>query len=119
MFVPFISLMRSGEGLSVGEELRFKYQSSTAHSTTSVLQVGECNYEVNGGLGNDYINGGNGNDVLRGRDSDDVLEGGNGDDHINGESDRSQLFEGSGNDIYYIQNATTAVFESASRGKKR
>jgi Ca2+-binding RTX toxin-like protein len=71
---------------------------------------------IYGGLGNDTLVGGDGNDVLRGGDDNDVIAGGNGDDHLNGESGSNQLFGGSGNDIYYIQNATTSVFEAAGEG---
>ncbi|MBD2093751.1 hypothetical protein H6F90_01100 [Trichocoleus sp. FACHB-591] len=72
--------------------------------------------ELYGNAADNNLSGGEGNDVLRGGEGNDVLHGDNGDDHLNGESGSNQLFGGSGNDVYYIQNATTAVFEAASGG---
>lgn len=72
--------------------------------------------ELYGNAANNFLSGEDGNDVLRGGGGDDVLQGGNGDDHLVGETGNNQLTGGSGNDVYYVENATTAVFESAAGG---
>lgn len=74
------------------------------------------NNEIYGNAADNVLSGKDGNDVLRGGDGNDVLQGDNGDDHLVGGSGSNQLFGGSGNDVYYIQNATTAVFEAAAGG---
>ncbi|NJR57732.1 MAG: calcium-binding protein [Cyanobacteria bacterium CRU_2_1] len=75
------------------------------------------NNEIYGNAADNNLFGRDGNDVLRAGDGNDILWGENGDDHLAGESGNNQLFGGSGNDIYYIQNATTAVFEAAGGGR--
>lgn len=74
------------------------------------------NNEIFGNAADNSISGKDGNDVLRGGDGNDVLQGDNGDDHLVGGSGNNQLFGGSGGDTYYVENATTAVFESAGGG---
>ncbi|MBD1998808.1 calcium-binding protein [Leptolyngbya sp. FACHB-541] len=72
--------------------------------------------ELYGNAADNLLSGGDGNDVLRGGGGNDVLRGDNGDDHLIGESGSNQLLGGSGNDVYYVENATTTVFEVASGG---
>jgi Ca2+-binding RTX toxin-like protein len=72
--------------------------------------------ELYGNAADNTLSGGDGNDVLRGGDGNDVLRGDNGDDHLVGGLGSNQLFGGSGNDVYYIDDATTAVFEAVSGG---
>ncbi|MBD1852706.1 calcium-binding protein [Leptolyngbya sp. FACHB-711] len=72
--------------------------------------------ELYGNAADNLLSGGDGNDVLRGGDGNDVLRGDNGDDHLNGGSGNNQLTGGSGNDVYYVENATTAIFEAVSGG---
>jgi serralysin len=74
------------------------------------------NNEIYGNAADNNLSGKDGNDVLRAGDGNDVLQGDNGDDHLVGGSGSNQVFGGSGNDVYYIENATTAVFEYASGG---
>lgn len=73
--------------------------------------------ELYGNAADNSLSGGDGNDVLRGGDGNDMLDGGSGDDHLVGGSGNNQLFGGSGGDVYYIENATTAVFEAAAGGR--
>lgn len=91
---------------------------------TLVLENGATNgtgngldNEIWGNTADNSLSGMDGNDVIRAGDGDDVVEGGNGDDHLDGGSGSNQLFGGGGNDVYYVGNATTAVFEAAAGGK--
>ncbi|MBD1997232.1 calcium-binding protein [Leptolyngbya sp. FACHB-541] len=72
--------------------------------------------ELYGNAADNLLSGSEGNDVLRGGDGNDVLRGDNGDDHLVGGSGSDHLVGGSGNDVYYVENATTTIFEAASGG---
>lgn len=72
--------------------------------------------EIFGNAADNSLSGDYGNDVLRGGDGNDILRGDDGNDHLVGGSGTNQVFGGTGNDTYYIENATTAVFEDASAG---
>lgn len=111
----------SGEGIDVvrssisytlpGNVEKLVLEGNAANGTGNGLDN-----ELYGNAADNLLSGGDGNDVLRGGDGNDVLRGDNGDDHLAGGSGSNQLFGGSGSDIYYVENATTAVFESASEG---
>jgi serralysin len=72
--------------------------------------------EIFGNAADNSISGGDGNDILRGGDGNDILRGDGGNDHLVGGSGTNQLLGGTGDDAYYIENATSAVFEDAAGG---
>jgi Ca2+-binding RTX toxin-like protein len=75
----------------------------TGDEGNDTLIGGAGNDTLDGGLGNDSLDGGSGNDFLYGAAGNDTLVGGDG---VN------QLWGGDGNDVYYITNKTTYIYDS-------
>ena len=82
-------------------------------ATGFVIEAGDGNDSVTGGLGNDTITGGigndrldgaNGNDNIDGQDGDDQVYGGIGDDTLTGGTGENQLYGQNGNDTIFCQN---------------
>lgn len=69
---------------------------------------------LDGGAGDDQLVGDAGNDTLLGGSGSDALDGGAGADTLDGGTGRDLLAGGDGADVYFVDDATEQVIESAT-----
>jgi hypothetical protein len=106
-----IILQSSGNGVQVkiGREILatfigvYEIQVFANGGSDQIVVSGKIpvNFVLNGGEGNDYIAGGIYDDILRGDGGNDRLLGGNGDDLLEGGDGNDRLSGGNGNDMLY------------------